>query len=140
MPVTSPNTINSLNFSIFGSKLITFFAYFEKKIALKLLKENEILYNFFLEVVFGYIQNSFFKSIFFRVANKLSNFFKIKFLSNFFQNKIYEKYYNISDLNNNIKKRFSNFDLKKLKILMQDFTDNSPWVKKFSGNSPTSAD
>ena len=31
---------------------------FEKKIALKLLKENKILYNLFLETVFVYIQNS----------------------------------------------------------------------------------
>ena len=104
---------------------------FEKKIALKLLKENKILYNLFLETVFAYIQNSLLKSLFLRLANKISIFFKIGFLSDFLKNKIFTNYYNTYDLEKNIKKITSNFKNQNIKILMQDFTDNSPWVKKF---------
>ena len=81
-------------------------AIFEKQIALNLLKQNKILYNLFQKIVFSYIQNSITKSIFYRVAKKISILFKLKSLSNFFQNKIYENYYDISDLNNEIKKNF----------------------------------
>ncbi len=107
-------------------------AIFEKKVALKLLKENEILFSLFKKVVFCYVQSSIAKSIFYRVSNKLVSLLKLKTLSNFFQNKVYENYYDITNLNNQIKKKIYNFDFKKLKLLMQDFTDNSPWVKKFS--------
>ena len=85
---------------------------FEKKIALKLLKENKILYNLFLETVFVYIQNSLLKSLFLRLANKVSNFFKISFLSNLLKNKIYTNYYDTCSLEKNIKKITSNFILK----------------------------
>lgn len=105
---------------------------FEKYVALKLLKQNKILFNLFEKIVFCYAQNSYIKSIFYRISYKIVNFFKINFLASFFQNKIYEKYYNINDLNLKIKKTFNNFDIQKIKILMQDFTDNSPWIKKFS--------
>ena len=80
-------------------------AIFEKQIALNLLKQNKILYNLFQKIVFSYIQNSITKSIFYRVAKKISILFKLKSLSNFFQNKIYENYYDIYDLNNEIKKK-----------------------------------
>ena len=105
---------------------------FEKQVALKLLKQNEALFHLFQKTVFSYVQNSNTKSIFYRFCNKITNFTKIQSLTIFFQKKIFEEYYNIDNLNCEIQQKFNNFDIQKINILMQDFTDNSPWIKQFS--------
>ncbi len=109
-------------------------AVFEKNLVLKRLKENKILYKLFSEVAFSFVENLFFKSIFFRVAKKISLIFKIKSLTNFIQNKIYESHYDIFKLEEDIKKKYPHFNIKSLKFLMQDLADNSAWTNKFYEN------
>tara|TARA_B100000795_G_scaffold270073_1_gene262499 strand:- start:2457 stop:3716 length:1260 start_codon:yes stop_codon:yes gene_type:complete len=109
-------------------------AVFEKNLVLKQLKENKILYKLFSEVAFSFVENLFFKSIFLRLAKKISLIFKIKRLTNFIQNKIYESYYDIFKLEQDIKKKYPHFNIKSLKFLMQDLADNSAWTNKFYEN------
>mgnify|MGYP003949938955 CR=1 FL=1 len=105
---------------------------FEKNIALKLLKQNKILYELFLDSVCCYIVNSPIKCFSLRALHKIFKIFKIKKLIIFFQNKIYENYYDIDEFKKEIKNILPKFNSSNIRLLMQDFTDNSPWIKKFN--------
>lgn len=103
---------------------------FEKKIALELLKENEILFSFFLDAACCYFTHSIFKNFFLRIINKI--FHKIlSFSSPYLNDKIYKNFYNLREIETLCNNNGVFLKLDNIKILMQDFTDNSPWIKKF---------
>lgn len=105
---------------------------FEKNIALQLLKQNKILYELFLDSICCYVVNSSIKCFFLRVLLKIFQKIKINKFINIFQNKIYRSYYDTNELIKEIKNILPKFNSSNIKLLMQDFTDNSPWIKKFS--------
>jgi hypothetical protein len=108
---------------------------FEKDIALQLLKQNKVLYELFLESICCYVINSSTKCFFLRVLLKIFKKIQINKFSKIFQNEIYKNYYDINELIIEIKNILPKFNSTNIKILMQDFTDNSPWIKKFSENN-----
>ena len=107
---------------------------FEKKIAHVLLKENKILYNFFLNTVCCYFTHSFFKNFFLRFSHKILMKIGIFSLS-YLNNRIYKNFYNLFELENSCNINNISLKLDDVRVLMQDFTDNSPWIKKFFENN-----
>ena len=105
---------------------------FEKKISIELLKQNELLYEIFLKTVCGYFVNSPFKCLPDRLLFKISVLSNLKKFAQIYQMKIFNKYYNVDDLLNTLQKNNIYLPINKIRILMQDFTDNSPWIKKLS--------
>ena len=103
---------------------------FEKKISLKLLKQNETLYKIFLQTICCYFVNSKFKCLFLRLASKLSYILNINKAEIFFKKKIFQNYYKISDLLELLSLNHIILDRKNIRVGMQDFTDNSPWILK----------
>jgi len=105
---------------------------FEKRISIKLLKQNKTLYKIFLSTVCFYFVNSYLKCFFLRFLCKLLIFFKLKSLQLVYQDRVFKKYYDINELLNILKSHNIQLKTNKIKLLMQDFTDNSPWIKQFS--------
>jgi len=104
---------------------------FEKRISIKLLKQNKILYKIFLNTVCCYFINSYLKCCIIRSLHKLLIYFNLKQLQLTYQEKIFKKYYDINELINILNKNNMQLAMNNIKLLMQDFTDNSSWVKKF---------
>lgn len=105
---------------------------FEKRISIKLLKQNKILYKIFLNTVCCYFINSYLKCCIIRSLHKLLIYFNLKQLQLTYQEKIFKKYYDINELMNILNKNNMQLAMNNIKLLMQDFTDNSPWIKQFN--------
>ena len=103
---------------------------FEKEVAIKLLKQNEILYKIFLETTCCYIVNSKYKCFVLRLALKISNILNLKKAKIIFKEKIFENYYNIEEVLKNLCSKNIIINKKNILLGMQDFTDNSPWILK----------
>ena len=112
-------------------KKINIIVIFEKNIALKLLKENYELYYYFLKSINYYLSSSKLKCLGLRLLKKTFGYFNLRKFEKKIQNKIYEKYYSLDNLKKIISCEEKNIEFKNVKILCQDFTDNSPWIKKF---------
>lgn len=103
---------------------------FEKKISLELLKQNEVLYKIFLRSICCYFINSNFKSFFSRATSKLFEKLRVSKLELYFKNKVFEEYYNVNELLEILNSKKIKVEKNSIRIVMQDFTDNSPWSKK----------
>jgi hypothetical protein len=52
----------------------------------------------------------------------------------YLNNRIYKNFYNLFELENSCNINNISLKLDDVRVLMQDFTDNSPWIKKFFEN------
>ena len=57
-------------------------------------------------------------------------------MAQIYQMKIFNKYYNVDDLLNTSENNIY-LPINKIRILIRDFTDNSPWIKKLSHHAKT---
>ena len=73
-----------------------------------------------------------------RLLFKISVLSNLKKFAQIYQMKIFNKYYNVDDLLNTLQKNNIYLPINKIRILMQDFTDNSPWIKKLSHHAKDS--
>ena len=104
----------------------------KKKIALKLLKENQKLFQIFKRTVNYYLTQSLSKYFILRFLNKILFQLNLKLAHQYFSEIFYNKYYNLFNFESLIQQYNKKFRLKDIKIVCQDFTDNSPWLKKIS--------
>ena len=103
---------------------------FEKKISLELLKQNEVLYKIFLRSICCYFINSNLKSFFSRITSRLFEKLRVSKLELYFKNKVFEEYYNVNELLEILNSKKIKVENNSIRIVMQDYTDNSPWSKK----------